>query len=156
SEAFKQAGLPEGVFQYLHITHDNIAKIIGDARIGFVCITGSVAGGHAVQRAASERFISTNLELGGKDPAYVRPDSPLEATIENIVDGVYFNAGQSCCAIERIYVHQDIYDKFVEGFVELTRQYKLGNPIDPEITLGPMVRAGAADFVRGQIKEALQ
>jgi len=155
-EAFRSAGLPHGVFQYLHATHSDVAKIIGDARISFVAFTGSVAGGHAVQRAASERFIATGLELGGKDPAYVRPDAPLEATIENLVDGVYFNAGQSCCAVERIYVHQDIYNKFVEGFVELTRQYKLGNPLDRETTLGPMVRANAAEFVRGQIKEAVR
>lgn len=155
AEAFNEAGLPEGVFQFLHVTHDDVAKMIGDARIGLVAFTGSVAGGHAVQRAAGGRFISTNLELGGKDPAYVRPDAPLEATVENLVDGVYFNAGQSCCAVERIYVHQDVYDRFVEGFVELTRQYKLGNPLDLETTLGPMVRTSAANFVRHQIKEAL-
>jgi len=156
AESFKEAGLPDGVFQYLHVTHDDAAKIIGDARIGFVAFTGSVEGGHAVQRAASERFIATGLELGGKDPAYVRPDAPLAATVENLVDGAYFNAGQSCCAVERIYIHRDVYRQFVEAFVGLTRQYKLGNPLDPATTLGPMVRTGAADFVRAQIKEALQ
>ncbi len=156
AEGFKAAGLPDGVFQYLHCTHDDTAKIIGDARIGFVAFTGSVPGGHAVQRAASERFIATGLELGGKDPAYVRPDAPLQATIENLVDGVYFNAGQSCCAVERIYVHREVYDEFVESFVALTKQYRLGNPLDPATTLGPMVRAAAAEFVRGQINEALK
>jgi acyl-CoA reductase-like NAD-dependent aldehyde dehydrogenase len=156
AEGFKAAGLPDGVFQYLHCTHDDTAKIISDARISFVAFTGSVSGGHAVQRAASERFIATGLELGGKDPAYVRPDAPLQATIENLVDGVYFNAGQSCCAVERIYVHRDVYDEFVEGFVALTKQYRLGNPLAPETTLGPMVRAEAAEFVRGQINEALK
>ena len=109
AEAFEAAGLPDGVFQYLHASHDDVARMIADPRIAFVSFTGSVAGGHAVQRAASARFIATNLELGGKDPAYVRADAPLEATIENLVDGAYFNAGQSCCAVERIYVHQDIY-----------------------------------------------
>ncbi|MGH9835301.1 MAG: aldehyde dehydrogenase family protein, partial [Blastocatellia bacterium] len=141
AEAFKAAGLPDGVFQFLHIDHDQVAEVIKDSRIGFVALTGSVAGGHAVQRAASERFIATGLELGGKDPAYVRPDAPMQATIENLVDGAMFNSGQSCCAIERIYVHQDVYDQFVEGFVELTKQYKLGNPLDPATTIGPMVRA---------------
>ncbi len=156
AEAFAEAGLPRGVFQYLHASHDHVAQMVGDRRIAFVSFTGSVAGGHAVQQAASKRFISSNLELGGKDPAYVRPDAPLEATIENLVDGAYFNAGQSCCAVERIYVHRDVYREFVDGFVALTRQYRLGNPLNRDTTLGPMVRTSAAAFVRDQIKEAEQ
>src|SRR5215510_1395406 len=156
AEAFQAAGLPEGVFQFLHIDHDQVADVIRDSRIGFVAFTGSVAGGHAVQRAAGERFIATGLELGGKDPAYVRPDAPLQATIENLVDGAMFNSGQSCCAIERVYVHRDVYDQFIEGFVELTRQYKLGNPLDPATTLGPMVRADAAEKARAHIADALK
>ncbi|MGH9854704.1 MAG: aldehyde dehydrogenase family protein [Blastocatellia bacterium] len=156
AEAFKAAGLPDGVFQFLHIDHDQVAEVIKDSRIGFVALTGSVAGGHAVQRAASERFIATGLELGGKDPAYVRPDAPMQATIENLVDGAMFNSGQSCCAIERIYVHQDVYDQFVEGFVDLTKQYKLGNPLKSETTIGPMVRADAAEKARAHITDALK
>jgi acyl-CoA reductase-like NAD-dependent aldehyde dehydrogenase len=156
AEAFKAAGLPEGVFQFLHIDHDQVAEVIKDSRVSFVAFTGSVAGGHAVQRAASERFIATSLELGGKDPAYVRPDAPMQATIENLVDGAMFNSGQSCCAVERIYAHRDVYDQFVEGFVELTKQYKLGNPLNPETTLGPMVRADAADKARAHIADALR
>jgi len=155
AEAFKEAGLPEGVFQHLQAGHDDVARMIGDSRVNFVSFTGSVEGGCAVQRAAAQQFIATNLELGGKDPAYVRPDAPLEATIENLVDGAFFNAGQSCCAVERIYVHRDVYDRFVDGFVALTRQYRFGNPLDPETTLGPMVRSSAAAFVRAQITEAI-
>ena len=155
-DAFRDAGLPEGVFQYLHASHDDLARLIADSRIRFVSFTGSVAGGAAVQRAAGEQFIATNLELGGKDPAYVRPDAPLAATIDNLVDGAYFNAGQSCCAVERIYVHQDIYRPFVDGFIDLTRKYRLGNPLDQDTTLGPMVRASAAAFVRAQIAEAVR
>jgi acyl-CoA reductase-like NAD-dependent aldehyde dehydrogenase len=109
-----------------------------------------------VQRAASERFIATGMELGGKDPAYVRPDVDLEHAIANVMDGAFFNSGQSCCGIERVYVHRDVYDRFVEGAVELTKQYRLGNPLDPETTLGPMVRTRAADFVRQQIREAVE
>ena len=156
SDAFRDAGLPEGVFQYLHASHDDLARLIADSRIRFVSFTGSVAGGAAVQRAAGEQFIATNLELGGKDPAYVRPDAPLAATIDNLVDGAYFNAGQSCCAVERIYVHQDIYRPFVDGFIDLTRKYRLGNPLEQDTTLGPMVRASAAAFVRAQIAEAVR
>ena len=155
-EAFQEAGLPHGVFQYLHASHEDVARIVADPRTAFVSFTGSVAGGHAVQQAASTRFISANLELGGKDPAYVRADASLEGTIESLVDGAYFNAGQSCCAVERVYVHRDVYRRFVDGFVALTRQYRLGNPLSPETTLGPMVRTSAAQFVREQIAEAMQ
>ena len=155
AQAFAEAGLPPGVFQHVHASHDAVLGMIGDPRITFVSFTGSVEGGRAVQRAAAARFIATNLELGGKDPAYVRPDAPLPATIENLVDGAFFNSGQSCCAVERIYVHGDIYNAFVAGFVETTRQYRLGNPLQPDTTLGPMVRTSAADAVREQIREAV-
>ena len=139
AEAFAAAGLPAGVFQYLHVNHEQTARVIRDERMAFVAFTGSVEGGHAVQRAAAERFIATGLELGGKDPAYVRADADLSSAVENLVDGSYFNSGQSCCGIERIYVHRDVYKPFVDGFVELTRQYRLGNPLDKQTTLGPMV-----------------
>jgi len=155
-EAFAAAGFPEGVFQYLHASHDEVARIISDARVGYVAFTGSVGGGHAVQRAAAGRFIPTGLELGGKDPAYVRADAPLQATAENLVDGAYFNSGQSCCAVERIYVDRRRFADFVDAFVALVQQYRLGDPLDPRTTLGPMVRAEAADSVRAQIREALQ
>ena len=155
AEAFSDAGLPEGVFQYLHATHEDVAGMIEDPRVDFVSFTGSVEGGRAVQAAAARRFIATNLELGGKDPAYVRADAPLEATVANLVDGSYFNAGQSCCAVERIYVHQDVFRPFVDQFVALTREYRLGNPLDPDTTLGPMVRTSAAEAVRAQIADAV-
>jgi acyl-CoA reductase-like NAD-dependent aldehyde dehydrogenase len=153
--AFKSAGLPEGVFQVLHLSHESVERVIGDSRIDFVAFTGSVEGGHAVQAAASRRFIGTGLELGGKDPAYVRADADLGHAVENLVDGAMFNSGQSCCGIERIYVHRELYDEFVRKAVELTRTYRLGNPLETETTLGPMVRTSAAEFVRGQIAEAV-
>ena len=156
SEAFKAAGLPDGVFQFLHLDHDQVARVIVDPRIAFVAFTGSVPGGRAVQRAAAERFIGTGLELGGKDPAYVRADADLRFAVENLVDGSYFNSGQSCCGIERIYVDKKIQKNFVEAFVELTRQYKLGNPLEKETTLGPLVRTQAADAVRAQIRQAVK
>ena len=153
-EAWRAAGGPDGIFQFLHLDHAQVAKVIGDSRIGFVAFTGSVAGGHAVQQAAAARFIAAGLELGGKDPAYVRADAPLEATVENLVDGAFFNSGQSCCAVERIYADRKIYQPFVDAFVALTRQYRLGNPLERETTLGPMVRTAAADAVRKQVGEA--
>jgi acyl-CoA reductase-like NAD-dependent aldehyde dehydrogenase len=155
AEGFKAAGLPTGVFQVLHLSHSDTEKMIASPDVDFVAFTGSVEGGHAVQRAASSRFIGTGLELGGKDPAYVRADANLPHAVENLVDGAFFNSGQSCCGIERIYVHESVYDRFLDGFVELTRQYKLGNPLSPETTLGPMVRMSAAEFVRKQVAEAV-
>ena len=154
AEAFKAAGLPDGVFQFLHLGHSQVEKIISDPRIAFVAFTGSVAGGHAVQRAASARFIAAGLELGGNDPAYVRADAPLAPAVENLVDGAYFNSGQSCCGIQRIYVDKALYKPFVDAFVDLTHSYRLGNPLEKDTTLGPMVRADAADEIRKQIKSA--
>jgi acyl-CoA reductase-like NAD-dependent aldehyde dehydrogenase len=156
AECAAEAGLPDGVFQVLHLDHAQTERVVQDPRVAFVAFTGSVRGGHAIVSAAASRFVGTGLELGGKDPAYVRPDADLPYAIENLVDGAFFNSGQSCCAVERIYVHRDVYDAFVEGFVELTRQYRLGNPLDPETNLGPLVRTSAADFVRRQIAEAVE
>jgi acyl-CoA reductase-like NAD-dependent aldehyde dehydrogenase len=155
SEAFAEAGLPEGVFQHLHLSHDSVARVISDARVDFVAFTGSVEGGRAVQAAASKRFIGSGLELGGKDPAYVRADADLAHAVENLVDGAMFNSGQSCCGIERIYVHRDLHFEFVRRAVASTRGYTLGNPLDPQTTLGPMVKTSAAEFVRAQIVEAI-
>jgi acyl-CoA reductase-like NAD-dependent aldehyde dehydrogenase len=119
--------------------------------VAFVAFTGSVAGGHAVQRAAADRFIGSGLELGGCDPAYVRHDANLAHAVENLVDGAFFNSGQSCCGIQRIYVHERLYDDFVAGAVELTRRYVLGDPTAPETTLGPVVRTAAAEQIRRQV-----
>jgi acyl-CoA reductase-like NAD-dependent aldehyde dehydrogenase len=154
-ECFREAGLPEGCFQVLHLSHEDTSRVIGDPRIDFVAFTGSVAGGHAVQRAAADRFIGTGLELGGCDPAYVRHDANLDHAIENLVDGAYFNSGQSCCGIQRVYVHESLYDRFVEGWVDLTRRYVLGNPLEADTTLGPVVRTAAADEIRRQVARSV-
>ncbi len=154
-EAFREAGAPDGLFQYLHLTHEQVAKVIGDSRIADVAFTGSVAGGEAVQNAIGKRFVIAGLELGGKDPAYVREDADLAFAVENLVEGSFFNSGQSCCGIERIYVHQSHFDAFVEQFVALTKPYRLIDPLDPASTQGPMVRTSAADFARAHVQDAL-
>lgn len=155
NEAFAKAGLPDGVFQDLTLSHADTESLIRDPRIGYVAFTGSVAGGRAIQRAAADRFIGVGLELGGKDPAYVRPDCDLAATIENLADGALYNSGQSCCAIERVYAHADVYDDIVEGLAETARQYRLGNPLEKDVNLGPLVRTSAADHVRTQVADAV-
>lgn len=154
-EAFKEGGLPEGVFQYLHLTHAATEAIIQDVRVNYVAFTGSVPGGAMVEKAAIGRFIGTGLELGGKDPAYVRSDAKLSHAVDTVMDGAFFNSGQSCCGIERVYVHEDIYDDFLRQAVDWVKALNLGRSDNPETTLGPLVRANAADFVRDQIKEAI-
>jgi len=153
-EAAQKAQLPPGVFQYLHLTREETARVLKSPAINAVAFTGSVAGGAEVESAAAGRFIPVGLELGGKDPAYVRADANFSHAVENLVDGAFFNSGQSCCGVERIYVHEAIFGNFVEAFAALTKEYVLGNPLDSGTTLGPMVRTAAADFVRGQIAEA--
>lgn len=154
-QAFTDAGLPAGVFQYLHMSHDNTAKLIANEQVDYVAFTGSVYGGEMVEKAASGRFIGVGLELGGKDPAYVREDADIDNAVATLVDGAFFNSGQSCCGIERIYVHQSIFDEFISKAIALAKQYQLGRADDPTTTLGPMVRTSAADFVRQQIADAL-
>lgn len=154
--ALDRAGLPAGLFQTLMLTHGQTARIISTRQVDQVNFTGSVAGGKAMEAAAAGTFIGLGLELGGKDPAYVRADADLAQAVENLVDGAFFNSGQSCCGIERIYVHDSLYDRFVEGAVELTKTYVLGDPLQEATTLGPLVKADAATFVRGQVADAVR
>lgn len=155
AETFAEANLPDGVFQILHATHRTVADMIKQPEIKYVAFTGSVAGGKAIEDAATGLFKGVGLELGGKDPAYVRADADIPFSVENLVDGVYFNSGQSCCGVERIYVHKDVYEPFVEGFKSLVNEFVLGDPMDETTTLGPMVRRSAAFFVREQIEDAI-
>jgi len=154
-QAFDEAGLPAGVFQYLHLSHADTEKVIRSPQVNYVAFTGSVAGGEMVERTAAGRFIGVGLELGGKDPAYVRADADLRHAIDTVTDGAMFNSGQSCCGIERVYVDAAIYDDFVGGVTELVGAYRLGRPDNAETNLGPLVKTAAAEFVRGQIADAV-
>ncbi len=154
-KAAKLSGLPEGVFQFLHLDHQSTSNIISDKRIDHVLFTGSVSGGRQVKKAIGERFINAGLELGGKDPAYVRKDCNLHHAIENLADGSFYNSGQSCCGIERIYVDSEIYSDFVDGIKSFTEKYILDDPLKPETNLGPVVKLSAAKSIRSQVKEAL-
>jgi acyl-CoA reductase-like NAD-dependent aldehyde dehydrogenase len=154
ARAFAAAGAPESLVTAVDATHQTCARIIARPEVGYVSFTGSVRGGHEVYREAAKRFIDVGLELGGKDPAYVAPDADLDHAIANIVDGAYYNAGQSCCGIERIYVHASIYDRFVEGALAEVRKYKLGDPLDTATTMGPMAQPGAPEKLEAQVEEA--
>jgi len=154
--AFAKAGLPRGLFANLVMSHEQAAEVISSRLANMVCFTGSVPGGQAIERAAAGHFLAVGLELGGKDPAYVRSDANLAHAVENLIDGAFFNSGQSCCGIERIYVHKNLYKDFVAGAVALTQKYVLGSPLDEATTLGPMIKPDAASFVRKQIAAALR
>ncbi len=154
-KASKVSGLPEGVFQFLHLDHKSTSKIISDERIDHVLFTGSVSGGKQVKKAIGERFINAGLELGGKDPAYVRKDCNLQHAIENLADGSFYNSGQSCCGIERIYVDGEIYDDFIGGIKNFTEKYILDDPLKSQTNLGPVVKLSAAQSIRLQVKEAI-
>ncbi|UWP92922.1 aldehyde dehydrogenase family protein [Aliiroseovarius crassostreae] len=153
--AFHAAGIPEDVFQNVFLSHDVTNDLIAGNAFDFVNFTGSVGGGQAMERAAAGTFTGVGTELGGKDPGYVMEDADLDAAVDTLIDGAMFNAGQCCCGIERIYVHESLYDDFVAKAVEIVKGYKLGNPLDPETTMGPMANVRFADEVRAQISEAL-
>ncbi|MCO5162461.1 MAG: aldehyde dehydrogenase family protein [Mesorhizobium sp.] len=154
--AFDKAGLPRGLFQNLVMNHAQTEKLLASGKIDHVNFTGSVAGGRAIEKAGAGTFMTMGLELGGKDPAYVLPDAKLDHAIANLAEGAFFNSGQCCCGIERIYVHEQIYDDFVDGFIAESRNWTLGNPTDTATVMGPMAQARFADFIREQKAEALR
>jgi acyl-CoA reductase-like NAD-dependent aldehyde dehydrogenase len=153
--AFVQAGVPANVFQNVFLDHDTTSALIAEGRFNFVNFTGSVAGGQSIERAAAGTFTGVGLELGGKDPGYVMEDANLDAAVETLIDGAMYNSGQCCCGIERIYVTASLYDEFVEKAVKIVSNYKLGNPLDKETTIGPMAHVRFANEARAQVSEAL-
>ncbi|MEL6885345.1 MAG: aldehyde dehydrogenase family protein [Pseudomonadota bacterium] len=155
AKAFHAAGIPEDVFQNVFLDHQTTSDLIAAKSFGFVNFTGSVGGGQAIERAAAGTFTGVGLELGGKDPGYVCDDADLDAAAETLIDGAMFNSGQCCCGIERIYVAEQHFDAFVAKAVQIVSDYKLGNPLSDETTLGPMAHKRFADEVRAQITEAI-
>jgi acyl-CoA reductase-like NAD-dependent aldehyde dehydrogenase len=153
--AADRAGLPPGLFQHLILSHEQTTRILSAGLVDHCNFTGSVVGGRAIERAAAGTFTTLGLELGGKDPAYVRSDADIAHAVENLVDGAFFNSGQCCCGIERIYVHESGYSQFVEAAVDLAARYDLGNPLEEATTLGPMAHKRFADLVRRQTAEAV-
>ena len=155
ARAFHAAGVPEDVFQNVFLDHDTTAELIAGRAFDFVNFTGSVGGGQAMERAAAGTFTGLGLELGGKDPGYVMEDADLDAAVDGLIDGAMFNSGQCCCGIERIYVHESLFERFLARAVEIVRGYRLGNPLDPATTLGPMAHVRFAETVRRQVADAV-
>lgn len=157
ASAFLEAGLPKDVIQYFHCgSLTQLEVIVRSPQVNHICFTGSVAGGLAVQKAASDRIVNVGLELGGKDPAYVRGDVDVSWAAEEIVDGAIFNSGQSCCAIERIYVHESIYDSFVEEVKKVLSNYRVGDPFDEKTQIGPVISKRAKETVLAHIADAIK
>ena len=155
AQAFEQAGLPAGLFSNIFVSHDVTSALLEARTFDFINFTGSVGGGKQIERAAAGTFVGVGLELGGKDPGYVRADANVDAAVDTLIDGAMFNSGQCCCGIERIYVHESLFDEFVAKAKAIVEGYILGNPLDEATTLGPMAHKRFADEVRAQISEAL-
>lgn len=153
--AFVEAGVPDDVFINLFLDHQTTSALISEGLFNFVNFTGSVEGGRAIERAAAGTFTGLGLELGGKDPGYVMEDADLDAAVDTLMDGATFNSGQCCCGIERIYVNETLFDAFVEKSVAWVSNYKLGNPLEQETTLGPMANKRFAKVVRQQVADAV-
>ncbi len=156
AKTFEEAGLPSGVIQFFHSGSPSmIESIVRNSKISLVAFTGSVAGGLAVQKAASDRIVNVGLELGGKDPAYIRGDVDVAWAAEEIVDGAIFNSGQSCCSIERVYVDEKIHDEFVSAVQEVLKGYRLGDPLDKATQIGPVISKKAKETIGTHIQDAL-
>ncbi len=156
ADAFSTTDVPD-LLTHLILSHEQTARLIADRRIGHVSFTGSVEGGQQIYRAlAASRLIDIGLELGGKDPAYVAADADLDFAVDNLVDGACYNAGQSCCAVERVYVHRDLYEAFLERAAERMAQYTLGDPLEESTTLGPLASPSAPAFLQQQVDDAVR
>ena len=156
AKAFHSVGIPRDIFQNVFLDHDTTSALISDRAFDFINFTGSVSGGVAMEKAAAGTFTGIGLELGGKDPGYVMEDANLDAAVETLIDGAMFNSGQCCCGIERIYVIESLFEDFIKKAVAVVNQYKLGNPLDPKTTIGPMAHIRFANEVRAQTQEAIK
>lgn len=156
AKVFAEAGLPAGVLQYFHSgSMLMMQSVVRNPKISLICFTGSVAGGLAVQKTAADRIVNVGLELGGKDPAYVRGDVDLDWAAAEIVDGSIFNSGQSCCAIERVYVDEKVYDPFIEAVQKVLKDYKVGDPLEKETQIGPVISKQSKETIESHIQDAL-
>ncbi|KAE9578220.1 Succinate-semialdehyde dehydrogenase [Colletotrichum fructicola] len=156
AKVFEEAGLPSGVLQHFHCGSPTlIESIVRNPKIKLVAFTGSVAGGLAVQQAAADRVVNVGLELGGKDPAYIRGDVDIDWAAAEIVDGAVFNSGQSCCSVERVYVADEIHDAFVEAVQKVLKGYVLGDPFDKGTHVGPVISKRSKETIEAHVQDAV-
>lgn len=150
-----EAGVPEDAFIPV-IGGGEVGQELLSQDVNGVFFTGSYATGKRIAESVAGRMTRLQLELGGKDPAYVCDDGDVGFAAESLADGAFYNAGQSCCAVERIYVHHRIHDEFVEAFLGVVRRLAVGDPLDPRTAVGPLARREQLDFLEDQIEDALR
>ncbi|MBI2603720.1 MAG: aldehyde dehydrogenase family protein [Deltaproteobacteria bacterium] len=153
AQLFEEAGLPVGLFQVV-IGGGNTGSMLLEKPLNGVFFTGSVGTGRKISAAVASRFIRVGLELGGKDPAYVCDDVDVGTVAENLVDGAFYNAGQSCCSVERIYIHEKVFNNFTEAFCEKTKKLVVGDPLREETYIGPLARKTQINFLNDQVADA--
>ena len=149
-----EAGIAKDVFIPL-IGAGPVGAALLDQKLDGVFFTGSYATGARIASIIGPRMTRLQLELGGKDPTYVRADADIKNAAESLADGAMYNTGQSCCSVERIYVHQSIYAAFVDAFVKTVRGFKIGNPMDETTYIGAITRAPQLDVLESQVADAL-
>jgi acyl-CoA reductase-like NAD-dependent aldehyde dehydrogenase len=150
---FQQAGLPDHLFTPIIGGGDVGAALLAQPIDG-VFFTGSHATGAKIAAAAAAKLIPVQLELGGKDPVYVCEDTDVQQVAPAIADGAFYNTGQSCCSVERIYVHHSVYDAFVKSFVETVNGFVIGSPVEDETYIGPLFRESQLDHLEAQVADA--
>ena len=148
-----EAGVPAAVMQAL-VGGGEVGAALLAQRIDGLFFTGSHATGVRIAQALAPRLVKLQLELGGKDPTYVRADADALAAAESLADGAMYNTGQSCCSVERIYVHESLYSAFVDHFVAAVRGFKVGDPMDPATYIGAITRAPQLDVLDTQVADA--
>src|SRR5438132_9627 len=155
AELLHEAGIPADVFQAL-VGGGSVGALLLEEPVDAVCFTGSHATGVKVAAAVAPRLVKVQLELGGKDPAYVCDDVDAAAAAAAVADGAFYNAGQSCCAVERAYVHERVWARFVDAFVETVRGWVAGDPLDARTYIGPLARREAAlGLLEAQVADAV-
>lgn len=147
---------PPNLVSHLVLTNNQTARLVQDPRIDYIAFTGSVPVGSSLYRLAAQRIVDIGLELGGKDPAYVAGDADLPFAVENVVDGACYNAGQSCCAVERVYVHHTLYESFLGRAKAVLESYRTGDPLDEATTLGPLANRANLGLLEDQVKDAVR
>jgi acyl-CoA reductase-like NAD-dependent aldehyde dehydrogenase len=155
ADAFRKTTLPPDLVASIHVDHATVSRLIDRRAVDFISFTGSVDGGREVYKQASGQLLDMGLELGGKDPALVCEDANFDFAVANLADGAFYNAGQSCCAIERVYVMRHLFSRFVDAYVAEVEKYKVGNPEDPATDIGPLAQRKAIDFIEFQINQAV-
>lgn len=148
-----QAGVPQNVFQVVVGSGATGAALL-DQPINGVFFTGSYATGKRIAEAVAGRLLKLQLELGGKDPSYICDDVNIENAAASTADGAFYNAGQSCCSVERIYVHSKIYNDFVDLFMHEVENFVVGDPMDEKTYIGPLARAAQLNVLEHQVADA--